>query len=223
MKLGRLVSSVSGALAASSGALKDASDALNGIDSSAATGIVALQAYLNASADGLDAVLLSVDTLKGAVDKDLVPGAKSLATGLEAAIAGLGAASAGIGNLQSSLEELAGDQGLGAVSSGAAQLADGLETVDESTPALIEGIGKLAEGLQAAADGSDQLSEGIRQFDDDGISAITDMLDNKLVKFVDRYDAVVQAGRDYTNFSGITGGTAGTVKFVYETDAISLD
>ena len=221
--LSSAVSGVNDALSSASAALQGASDALDGIDPSAATGLVALQAYLNASADGLDAVLLSVEALKGAVDKDMLPGAKSLAAGLDVAIAGLGAASAGIGSIQSSLDELAGDQGLGALSTGTGQLVDGLEAVEDSTPELIRGLGALAEGIQAAADCSEQLEEGMRRFDDEGISAITDMLDNKLLKFVDRYDAVVQAGRDYTNFSGITGGTTGTVKFVYETDAISLD
>ncbi|MDY5661025.1 MAG: hypothetical protein SPG07_00180 [Coriobacteriales bacterium] len=37
----------------------------------------------------------------------------------------------------------------------------------------------------------------------------------------DKTKAIVQAGKSYNNFCGITSGTEGHVKFIYETDAIN--
>ena len=64
------------------------------------------------------------------------------------------------------------------------------------------------------------LKDGLKQFDDEGITKITDFLDSDIVQASDNFEAVKRAGESYDNFSGITEGTAGSVKFVIETDAI---
>ena len=117
--------------------------------------------------------------------------------------------------------------GLPALANGAAQVAQGASALSSQAPALVGGMGQLASGtkdlagaLGTLATGSQELTSGLQQFSDQGISALASALDSKLVRPLTRFDAVAQAGRDYKNFSGITEGTKGSVKFVFETDSI---
>lgn len=103
---------------------------------------------------------------------------------------------------------------------GANKLSDGSSTLAEGANKLSDGMGSLADGAGSAADGSGKLVEGLGEFDEEGIGKITDVIDNDLLPFTDRLDAIAQAGKDYDNFAGITEGTKGSVKFVFETDAI---
>ena len=52
---------------------------------------------------------------------------------------------------------------------------------------------------------------------------IADAIDNRIVKLGNRLVAVTDAGGSYKNFAGITDGTTGSVKFVFETEAIKND
>ena len=67
------------------------------------------------------------------------------------------------------------------------------------------------------------MAEGLQQFNDEGVSKLADAIDNKLVKLGDRFAAVTDAGGSYKNFAGITDGTTGSVKFVFETESIKND
>lgn len=114
-------------------------------------------------------------------------------------------------------------EGMEQVSKGIDAEQEGLEKLAEGADKLKTGSDALAEGADAAASGSLALLDGLETFNDEGISKITDVIDNDLVSFKDRLQALTDAAKDYDNFAGITEGTPGNVKFVIETDPIAIE
>ena len=109
--------------------------------------------------------------------------------------------------------------GAGQLSDGAQQLSSGASQLADGTQQLSDGAVQLADGAQSAYDGSQQLADGLAQFNDEGISKITELGDT-LSSFKTRMDILKEVGDDHTNFSGITEGS---VKYIYETDALKQD
>ena len=109
-----------------------------------------------------------------------------------------------IENAASSVEKLA---------IGANELEGYADQLNQAAPAL-------TEGTQAAADGSKTLTDGLRTFNDEGVSQIADAIQDEFGGAADRVNALADAAKSYTNFSGITPGTTGSVKFVIETDPV---
>lgn len=118
---------------------------------------------------------------------------------------------------------------------GAAQLASGSQTALDSAnelsyygnelkdgAALLNAaMPQFVAGAQAAAEGSKTLTQGMQAFNDQGVSQLVDTLQSDYGGMLDRMNALSDAAKAYTNFGGITPGTAGSVKFVIETDAIT--
>lgn len=161
----------------------------------------------------------------------------SAGTGLNSAVEGAQALNDGATQLSSGLTEASEQLGTGAkqLSDGATQLDDGTGQLDTGLAALLagsktlaggtaqlsDGASQLADGAQQAADGSVQLSDGLQQFNEQAVQKIVDAFSGNLGSLADKTKAIVQAGKNYNNFCGITSGTEGHVKFIYETDAIN--
>lgn len=118
--------------------------------------------------------------------------------------------------------------GLSEASDGANQLASGTQQLKDATPALVSGIqalkagtSELSSGAVSAKDGSATLASGLKQFNDEGVQKIVDAYNNNLKGLSDRMKATVDSGKAYNNFSGINDSMDGSVKFIYETDAIN--
>lgn len=103
------------------------------------------------------------------------------------------------------------------------QLLDGAEALASGANELSSGTSQLSSGISSAADGSDKLTEGLTAFNDEGITKITDLVKNDLGGLRDRVNALSANARAYDNFGGKAEGTASSVKFVYETEAITAD
>lgn len=117
--------------------------------------------------------------------------------------------------------------GLAGLADGADQLAAGAGQIDAASQALSGGLDQLSTGSaqvasanSAAADGSAQLSAGLQAWRDQGFQKLVDAMDGDLGGLADGVEAMTQASRSYTSFSGITEGTKGSVWIVYQTDAI---
>lgn len=163
----------------------------------------------------------------------------SAGTGLTSAVEGAQALNAGATQLSTGLTNASQQLGTGAkqLSDGATQLNDGTGQLDQGLAALLagsktlaggtaqlsDGASQLADGAQQAADGSVQLSDGLQQFNEQAVQKIVDAFSGNLGSLADKTKAIVQAGKNYNNFCGITSGTEGHVKFIYETDAINKD
>lgn len=187
------------------------------------------QAGAQAAAAGLNQY---VDALTGTASTQ-----SSVVTGLNSAVGGAQALNDGATQLSTGLTEASKELGTGAkkLSDGATQLDDGTGQLDTGLAALLagsktltggtaqlsDGASQLADGAQQAADGSVQLSDGLQQFNEQAVQKIVDAFSGNLGSLADKTKAIVQAGKNYNNFCGITSGTEGHVKFIYETDAIN--
>ena len=177
---------------------------------------------------------LSTDKTQGAIYalqmadfSQLSTGAKELSDGLQQVVDGFGtdeqantlinAAAA----LKSGADQI--DSGLAMLESKSGELATGMSQIASGVSQISQGASQLSDATQQAADGSNSMAEGLQQFNDEGVSKIADAIDNRIVKLGNRLVAVTDAGGSYKNFAGITDGTTGSVKFVFETEAIKND
>ena len=223
-------------------AVEDAKRALVAPDVSVATNqLEAVAANLGAVSDNLEVAKSAVegisadtsgvadsldqasDTLKGASR-----GARDLGQRLGGAAEGIGSAAESASKLGDGIEQLA--DGVSAHRGDVAGLASALGTLSQALPqtaagaaALHQGTSALAQGTAAAADGASQLADGIGEFDAQGVSKLADELDAHIGSLPDRIEAISGAARDYATFSGLADGQTGSVRFIYEVDAIKAE
>ena len=128
--------------------------------------------------------------------------------GLVSYTGGVASAASGAKQLVSGSAQLSA--GADQLASGASQLASGAGTLKAGTAALIDGVGQLADGAM-------QLSDGLRQFNEEGIEKLLALADPDVL---DGLQAVAEAAKGYTSFSGSADGVTGTVRFIYKTASI---
>lgn len=165
-----------------------------------------IKGYLNAlvtttSGDDIETIkslstqLQSVATFRQGV-KDYTDGVASAYEGSKTLLAGL--------------EQLtSGSQQL---NDGAAQLSQGASTLKDGTQSLTDGANQLSEGAKT-------LYDGLVQYNDEAISKLTE--NSRISTLEDAADlltAVKEQGSSYNNYSGISEGTDGSVKFVYKVE-----
>ena len=126
-------------------------------------------------------------------------------TGLISYTAGVDEASAGVALLSTKTT---------ALSAGAKSLYENMQKLADGTAALSSGVKKLSNG-------SLTLSDGLKQFNDEGISRLVNAVDGDISEIAARLKATVEASKSYTTYAGKADDTEGSVKFIYETDAIS--
>lgn len=200
----------------------DLKGALGNLDTDTTNTLTAAQSGAQAAAKGLnqyvDALNSAGTGLASAVEgaQALNDGATRLSTGLTEASKQLGT---GAKQLSDGATQL--DDGTGQLDTGLAALLAGSKTLAGGTAQLSDGASQLADGALQAADGSVQLSDGLQQFNEQAVQKIVDAFSGNLGSLADKTKAIVQAGKNYNNFCGITSGTEGHVKFIYETDAIN--
>ena len=145
-----------------------------------------------------------------AVDKEsgysLVTGSKALSEGVSTLAAGVPDLVFGVGQLAKGSDTLVANNeklrsGAGDLSDGAVKIADGVSTLD---------------------DGAAELHDGVVKFNDEGLSKLVDAFNGDAKELLERIDAVVQAGEDYTTFTGLAKGQTGSVKFIIKTDAVKI-
>ena len=147
--------------------------------------------------------------------------------GLQGAVDALGSSSTENTLLYGTDQIASGTQALAAASpalvSGIEQLNSGASQLSAGTSKLAANTPTLASGAQTAAAGAQTLQSGLQQYNDEGIQKIVDAYNDNLAGLSDRMHAMVNAGKDYNTFSGKSTSMDGTVKFIYETDAINED
>ena len=184
------------------------------------------------SAEELADAQAVLESNKGEISKDdyatlskaLADGAKSAQTAgaiggklkdagasFEALVAGLNSAEQGASSLESGAADAI--DAANELAAGARQLVGGAEQLNIAVP-------QLTQAMQQAADGSKTLTQGMQTFNDEGVAQLVNTLQNDFGGTLDRMNALSDAAKSYTNFGGITEGTTGSVKFVFETDAI---
>ena len=102
------------------------------------------------------------------------------------------------------------------------KLIAGGTTLSNGTNELYDGILKLRDGAGELDNGAQDLLEGMQKFDSEGIQKLADVFGNDLPSVIDRLDALVDAGADYTSFTG-NGNANDSVKFVIKTSEVGTD
>ncbi|HBH71218.1 MAG TPA: hypothetical protein DDX59_07080, partial [Lachnospiraceae bacterium] len=90
----------------------------------------------------------------------------------------------------------------------------------DGTQTLIDGINSLNDGAHDLDDGMATLQDGVIKLNEEGIRKLTDLFGDNVQDVIDRINAVVDAGDDYTSFAGTGDQENSAVKFIYKTDAI---
>lgn len=169
----------------------------------------------------------------------LVEGADALADGTRSALSGAtelnnGASelAAGVGSLQDGAAALR--DGAAALKDGTMELKDGTDQLVDGTKTLNDGAGTLKDGVNTLKDGVLTLDEGMGtldegalelldgmfEFDEEGISKLTELFGDDVQDVVDRLQAVSDAGKEYNTFTRLPKGVDGSVKFIIKTDAV---
>lgn len=168
---------------------------------------IGTQSALN-GAKGLNS---GVSELNGAFDS-LGKGAGELSNGAGSLKNGAATLKSGTGELKSGTGQLV--DGTAELNDGARELRDGIATLKDGVVTLDDGAGTLDEGAL-------ELLEGMFEFDEEGISKLTELFGDDVQDVVDRLKAVADAGKDYNTFTSLPEGMDGSVKFIIKTEAVN--
>lgn len=135
----------------------------------------------------------------------------SLVSGTSALSKGISTLAAGIPDLVAGVDQLA---------TGAKTLVANNEKLRNGASDLSDGANQISDGVDQLDDGADALYNGVVKFNEEGISKLVDAFNGDAKDLIDRIDAVVQAGENYTTFTGLAKDQAGSVKFIIKTDAV---
>ncbi len=152
--------------------------------------------------------------------------------GLLAYTAGVASANAGATKLAAGTTQVA--DGAAKLVSGSDDLFTGATTLMDGSKDLASGAGTLANGVNTLSDGSDALVDGIRQlrdgakelkdgivqFNDEGISKLTELDTDELQEVIDRMKATASVSENYNSFTGSNDGMDSSVKFIYKISAV---
>ena len=155
----------------------------------------------------------------------LKSGASDLQSGAHQLDDGVSKLQSGASDLQSGAHQLddgAGDlnDGIIKLDNGAGDLQKGAHDLDDGTQTLIDGINSLNDGAHDLDDGMATLQDGVIRLNEEGIRKLTDLFGDNVQDVIDRINAVVDAGDDYTSFAGTGDQENSAVKFIYKTDAV---
>lgn len=156
-------------------------------------------------------------TLKGGTS-ELKSGTSTLKSGAGELKDGASALKDGTATLKDGTEELKSGtkqlvEGTGTLNDGAGTLKDGVGTLKDGVLTLDEGMGTLDEGALA-------LVNGMFEFDEEGISKLTELFGDDVQDVIDRLKAVADAGKEYNTFTQLPENVDGSVKFIIKTEAV---
>ncbi len=118
-------------------------------------------------------------------------------------------------------------EGATALGTGAGQLSAGMETIGAGAVQLSDGADRLAAGTEALdnaikqiRDGAVTLSDSLEEADLDSLIDGLFDAETEAGTLLSRFDAVIDAARDYDNFSGKTDDMTSAVRFIYRSAEI---
>lgn len=228
--LEKLKSSVS-QLAAGSAALNqginslyDGSKQLQSGITTLASGTTQLSAGASALSDGADALNKGINgytNAKGEKVTGLYGGTKALAKGLKQLKTGLVTLDSKSATLAAGVIKL--NEGASKLQEGAGKLTGNSGTLVGGSAKIVDAGKQLADGVNTLDEGANKLNEGMIEFNEEGIRKLTDAFDGDISSLLDRVNAVMDAGKDYNNFSGVADGKSSSVKFIIKTEGVKAE
>lgn len=137
----------------------------------------------------------------------LLNGAKSLETSGDSLTAGIAQLQKNATTLTSSADKL--KKGAGSLSKGTSNLKKATKEVDE--------------GVKSLQSGSSDLLSSLNQFKQKGTGKLQTEYNQNVKDVIERFKTLIERADDYRSFSGIADGMDGTVKFVFQTEEISME
>ena len=169
-------------------------------------------ATVKAATAGLSGALASDGSLQRGISL-LQSGVGEMGTKLGA---GTNELLSGIGTLQEGADSL--NSGLGTLASGASQLNSGAGTLSTGLNTLQSSTGALVSGVEQLDSGAAELNSGMIQFNEEGIEKLVSVFDGDVDSLLDKANELLDASKEYKNFSGIADGMDGSVKFIFVSD-----
>ena len=219
-------------LADASGEMKDGAAELKDGADTFGDGLTAYTDGVISLADGAYALASGAEELQ-ANSGALTAGAKELKDGIEALRASLAQVdTSALGPYAPVLSGLT--EGLSGLSAGAQALESGIASYTGGVDALTEGALQLNAGANELADAGEELTDGyaelldgigslkdgIEEFDREGIQELSRLIGTDLKNIRDRFRAAKDLDGSLNNFSGIWPDQEGSVRFLFESDAI---
>lgn len=154
--------------------------------------------------------------------KDTLDGVAKFVAGLKEYTAGVASAASGAQKLAEGTDQL--NAGAEQLQNGASQLETGAQSLKNGTQSLKDGTSKLSSGADSLKDGAGKLKDGLQQYNDEGISKLTENSDLDNLQTASKLISDIQNDDDaYVNYSGISDGTDGTVKFIYKISTVKSE
>lgn len=169
-------------------------------------------ATVKAATAGLSGALASDGSLQRGISL-LQSGVGEMGTKLGA---GTNELLSGIGTLQEGADSL--NSGLGTLASGASQLNSGAGTLSTGLNTLQSSTGALVSGVEQLDSGAAELNSGMIQFNEEGIEKLVSVFDGDVDSLLDKANELLDASKEYKNFSGIADGMDGSIKFIFVSD-----
>lgn len=154
-------------------------------------------------------------------NKSLNQGASDLTSGISSLDSGAQKLYLNTSTLLKGAKQL--DAGASQVNSGASKLSGGASTLASGTTTLSNGADQLASGTEELSSGAKTLSDSLTKLDKEGVQKLVDAYHGDVQDLVNRIDAVLDAGDDYTTFTKRSSHMDGNVKFIVRTDEVSAD
>ena len=115
------------------------------------------------------------------------------------------------------------NEGAAKLDEGATKLTNSSETLTSGSAKIVDAGKQLADGVNTLDEGANKLNEGMIEFNEEGIQKLTDAFDGDISSLLDRVNAVMDAGKDYNNFSGVADGKSSSVKFIIKTEGVKAE
>lgn len=177
-----------------------------------ADGGASLQTGAGTLVEGLKELGTGANQLQTGVENmatQLSDGTKQLSDGTGALLAGTQSLNSGLGTLSA---------GAGQVSEGSAALSTNMKTANAGAQSVASGAGQLASGASQLNSGAAELNSGMIQFNEEGIEKLVSVFDGDVDSLLDKANELLDASKEYKNFSGIADGMDGSVKFIFVSD-----
>lgn len=207
-------------IAGKSGELREGSETL-------AKGASDLAGGASELADGTSDLALGASELAEGAN-GLYNGAGTLADGASELAGGASELADGASTLKNGAADLkngAGSlkDGISSLKNGTRQLAGGAGVLASGANELLQGVTELSDGALSLNDGAITLKNGVAEFNQEGISKLSELAGKDAEEVVETLKKIVQLGKDYQSFAGKADDMDGSVFFIYKTEGISAE
>lgn len=188
------------------------------------------EAFSTAS-KGIAEMQAGFETMDNSNEK-LLAGAKLLKDNSPAILSGTSQLQDGTDQLMNGLDKLSSQltTGAGALSSGSAKLrlgatdlVSGINSLGDGADTLQSGSTQLKDGISTLHNGAVTLSDAMKQFQNEGVHALTTTVEDELGDVLDRLKVLTSPECAYQSFSGKQKDMAGEVKFIITTEEIKAE